>query len=96
MLTEAVRLRPNFPPSHATLAGALREVGRLDDSIAAYRRALTFPENAATADVHNNYGIALALRGRTAEAAAAWREALRLDPNLADARTNLELLQKRN
>jgi Tfp pilus assembly protein PilF len=95
LLTEAIRLRPDFAPSHASLAGALREIGRIDESIATYRRALQFPENAASADVHNNYGIALALRGRTAEAAAEFREALRLNPDLADARTNLDLLQKR-
>jgi Flp pilus assembly protein TadD len=95
LLTEAVRLRPDLAPSYATLAGALMEVGRLDDSIATYQRALSFPENAASADVHNNYGIALAYRGRTAEAAAAWREALRVNPDFADAKTNLERLQKK-
>ncbi len=91
---EANRLRPNFGPSHASLAGALREVGRLDEAIATYRRAHAFPENASSPDVHNNYGIALALAGRPQEAAAAWREALRLNPEFADARTNLERLQK--
>lgn len=93
-LTEAVRLRPDFGPSHASLAGALREVGRIDESMAAYRRALEFRENALSADVRNNYGIALALGGRPAEAAAEFREALRLNPNLADARTNLQLLAR--
>ncbi len=93
-LTEAVRLRPDFGPSHASLGGALQEVGRIEESIAAYRRALEFPENARSADVRNNYGIALALAGRTADAAAEWREALRLNPNLADARTNLQALER--
>jgi Flp pilus assembly protein TadD len=93
-LQEAIRLRPDFGPSHASLAGALWEVGRLDESIAAYRRALEFPENATSADVRNNYGIALALRGRTAEAEAEFREALRLNPRLTDAQTNLERLRE--
>jgi Flp pilus assembly protein TadD len=93
-LTEAVRLRPDFGPSHASLAGALREVGKIDESIAAYRRALEFRENAMSADVRNNYGIALALGGRSADAAAEFREALRLNPNLADARTNLQVLER--
>jgi Flp pilus assembly protein TadD len=94
-LQQAIRLRPEFGPSHASLAGALREVGRLDDSIAAYQRALQFRENATSADVRNNYGIALALRGRTTEAASEFREALRLNPRLTDAQTNLELLERR-
>jgi Tfp pilus assembly protein PilF len=62
--------------------------------MAAYRRALEFRENALSADVRNNYGIALALGGRPAEAAAEFREALRLNPNLADARTNLQVLER--
>jgi Flp pilus assembly protein TadD len=94
-LQEAIRLRPDFGPSHASLAGALREVGRLDEAIATYRRALAFRENATSADVRNNFGIALAYRGLTAEAAAEFREALRLNPRLTDAQTNLELLNQR-
>ena len=42
---------------------------------------------------HNNLGGALAASGRTAEAIAEFEQALRLDPNLASARRNLELLR---
>jgi Flp pilus assembly protein TadD len=45
--------------------------------------------------VRNNFGIALAYRGLTADAAAEFREALRLNPRLTDAQTNLELLNQR-
>ena len=75
--------------SNASLAYALREVGRLGDSIAAYRRAIAFPENAASASVRNNYGITLAMAGQRDEARAEFREALRLDPALTSARDNL-------
>jgi Flp pilus assembly protein TadD len=88
-LSEAVRLRPDAAASHASLAYALREIGRLDESIAAYRRAIQFPENATRAAVRNNFGITLAMAGRSADARAEFREALRLDPTLAGVRENL-------
>ncbi|MBD1997942.1 tetratricopeptide repeat protein [Leptolyngbya sp. FACHB-541] len=61
--------------------------GRVDEAIAAYRRALQIDPNLAVA--HNNLGIVLARRGRLQEAADAYREAIRLDPNLANAYNNL-------
>jgi protein O-mannosyl-transferase len=88
-LQEAVRLDPRLAAAHASLGGALQALGRLDESIAAYKRALEFPENASSALVHNAFGVSLAQRGRMTEAIAEFREALRLDPSLQDARANL-------
>ncbi|MBD1868470.1 CHAT domain-containing protein [Cyanobacteria bacterium FACHB-471] len=66
--------------------------GRLNEAIAAYRRAIQIDPNLAVA--HNNLGIVLARRGRLQEAADAYHEAIRLDPNLANAYNNLaEVLQ---
>jgi len=87
--TEAIRLDPSMAESHASLGAALQAMGQLDASIAAYRRALDFPVNAQSAPVRNSYGVSLAQRGRLQEAAAEFREALRLDPSLQDARNNL-------
>ena len=87
--TEAIRLDPSMPESHASLGAALQGLGRLDASIAAYRRALEFPVNAQSAPVRNSYGVSLAQRGLLREAAAEFREALRLDPSLKSARDNL-------
>ena len=86
---EAIRLDPSMAESHASLGAALQGLGRLDASIAAYRRALEFPVNAQSAQVRNSYGVSLAQRGLLREAAAEFREALRLDPSLQDARNNL-------
>ncbi|MBD2054699.1 CHAT domain-containing protein [Oculatella sp. FACHB-28] len=61
--------------------------GRLNEAIAAYRRAIQIDPNLAVA--HNNLGIVLARRGRLQEAVDAYREAIRLDPNLANAYNNL-------
>lgn len=60
---------------------------RLDEAIAAYRRAIQIDPNLAVA--YNNLGIALAQQGRSQEAADAYREAIRLEPNLANAYNNL-------
>ena len=87
--TEAIRLEPSLAESHASLGAALQGLGQLDASIAAYRRALEFPVNAQSAPVRNSYGVSLAQRGRLTEAAAEFREALRLDPSSKDARNNL-------
>jgi predicted O-linked N-acetylglucosamine transferase (SPINDLY family) len=52
--------------------------GRIDEAVAAYRRALLFaPRHAA---VHHNLGVALAASGRADEAASSLREAASLDP----------------
>ena len=42
-----------------------------------------------SAETHNNLGIALANQGRLTEATAQFTEALRLQPDLADAHRNL-------
>jgi tetratricopeptide (TPR) repeat protein len=55
--------------------------GRIDEAVAAYRRALHFaPRHAA---VHHNLGVALAAAGRADEAASSLREAASLDPTSA-------------
>jgi tetratricopeptide (TPR) repeat protein len=86
---EAIRLDPSLAEAHASLGAALQALGQLDASIAAYRRALGYPVNAQSAPVRNSYGVSLAQRGRLREAADEFREALRLDPSLQDARNNL-------
>ena len=94
-LAEAVRLDPSIADAHASLGAALQMLGRFDESIAAYQRALEFPRNAQSPAVRNSYGASLAQRGRTREAAAEFREALRLDPSNQDARNNLARLAGR-
>jgi Flp pilus assembly protein TadD len=45
-------------------------------------------------EAHNNLGSALAASGRKEEAIAEFEHALRLNPNLASTRRNLELIRK--
>jgi Flp pilus assembly protein TadD len=63
---------------------SLGESGRLDEAIASFREAVRLKPDFARA--HFNLGVALYRRGDRAGAAAALREAGRLDPGDPDIR----------
>ena len=65
---------------------ALKELGRLEESIAHYRRAVELRPDFA--DGHNNLGIALSAQKQHAAALAAFDDALKLRPDFADALHN--------
>jgi tetratricopeptide (TPR) repeat protein/SAM-dependent methyltransferase len=64
--------------SSYALGNALAQQGRLDESVAYYRRALSLRPDYVEA--HNNLGIALQGQGLLKEAAASYRDALSLRP----------------
>ena len=69
------------------MGNALKEVGRLDEAIACYRRALELrPEYG---EVHGNLGAVLIDQGKFAEAAVACRRALELKPDYVEGHVNL-------
>lgn len=77
----------------SALAWGLRAeaTGRLDaNALSLYDRALALDPSMAA--LHNNRGLVLAALGRRAEAARAFREALRRDPAFELARKNLAAL----
>ena len=81
---------PHVPPeAQAALqrAQAQREAGHLDAALNECDAALRAAPH--WAEAHSLRGILLDGLGRTREAAAAYRRALRLDPTLRDAATNL-------
>ena len=61
-----------------------------DRALLLYNKALQASPNSVTVLV--NLGALEAERGNTARAAELWQKALRSDPGLAEAATNLELL----
>jgi Flp pilus assembly protein TadD len=85
-LEQAVRLRPGDAVARELLAKVLFSLGRPEEALPHYAELAHLRPSPAS---HNNLGSALARSGRLAEAVAAYREALRLDPGFAEAHANL-------
>ena len=66
---------------------ALQEMGRSEEAIVQFKRALNvYPNSAMT---YNNLGLALASQGRPDEAILQFEKAVEIDPGLAKAHNNL-------
>jgi len=89
--SSATQSSPHSESAWRTLAWRSFEAGRLEDAVVAAERALTLGNEARA---HLILGVALARRGDTADAGRSLEEATRLDPELADAWSNLALLQQ--
>jgi tetratricopeptide (TPR) repeat protein len=85
--TVAVALRPGSPGAHNTLGGALHDIGRLNDAIAAFKQAIALDPKYAMA--HHNLGYALTAKDRLDEAIAAYQQAIANDPKFVSAHYNL-------
>ncbi len=73
--------------AHNNLGLALADLGRLDEAIAQYQKALEIRPNYMEA--HINLGIAMGQRGRPDEVIAHYRKALEIKPGSAIAQNNL-------
>lgn len=88
----ALGFAPDFEPAVIGLARALHGSGRSDE---AERMLLAAAERRESSHYWNGIGVIRLEGGRRNEAADAFRRALRIDPNLAEARANLERLERR-
>jgi superkiller protein 3 len=82
----ALQLRPGFPAARANLDQALRA---RDRSLSSSMGASPSAGAVQTAEALNQRGIALAQQGRAAEAEAAFRQALQVQPDSPMAPNNL-------
>ena len=80
--TEALRLGPNDADCHTLMGLVLSELGRTDESTAAYREALRLEPEHAWA--RHNIAVTRANRQRLSSALAGFREAANLDPGIGD------------
>jgi len=87
LLEHAVNVVPdNYSPRN-NLGFALEKLGRTQEAIAHYSKALRLNPNYKEA--HNNLGLALAKQGNAEEAKRHYIEALRIDPGFQEAHNNL-------
>jgi Tfp pilus assembly protein PilF len=86
-LRDALSVRPEHERANVNLGVTLGRQGRVEDSLACFARVLP------PAQARCNVGLILAQEGRVEEARRSLREALRLDPNLAQAKAFLARLE---
>lgn len=80
-------IHPDDVNLHINLGVTLDAMGRYDEALTCYQRALAlYPENAI---LHNNRGTVLQAMGRDEEALVCYERALELNPNYPDALNNL-------
>ncbi|MEW6329982.1 MAG: sulfotransferase [Pseudomonadota bacterium] len=79
LIAHAVRLNDAVPLYHRNLGELCRRQGRLDEAVAAGRRATALAPN--DIDAHYNLGLALTDKGEWEAAIRAYRRALELNPD---------------
>jgi tetratricopeptide (TPR) repeat protein len=80
-------LKPDYAEAHSNLGVTLKELGRLDEAAASYKKAIALKPDYAEA--HSNLGVTLKELGRLDEAAASFKKAIAVKPDYAEAHTNL-------
>ena len=86
LFSSAVRAYPESAKMHQAVGQVFAERGLMDRAILAFQRALSIREEAMT---YNNLGNAYGVKGAFAQAADAYRQAVGLDPQYAEAWMNL-------
>lgn len=83
MWRDVVQKSPGNPRAHNNLGGALTQLGRHDEALAAYRRAVALDPDFPEADL--NVGVALAQRGDVDGALHHYARAVRMAPDRPEA-----------
>jgi Flp pilus assembly protein TadD len=76
---QAITLQPDFAEAHFNLARALKDLGRVDESIASYRRTLELRPDSAPAWI--NLANVLSQANRVEASIDAYRQVIKLVPN---------------
>ncbi len=87
---EEVARHPDSPEAQRNLGQALAEIGRFDEAIVLYQKALVL--NPEDAEAHCGLANVLLCVSRADEAAAEYSKALELNPDDAQARASLDVL----
>jgi FkbM family methyltransferase len=92
MISRAIKRNGRDPSYFCNLGVALKELGKLDEAVAAYRQAVRLKPDLAEA--HSNLGVALKELGKLDEAVAAYRQAIGIKADYAEAHSNLGIALK--
>jgi len=87
MISQAIALKEDDPFLYNNLGSAFKDMGRLNEAEASYRRALALDPRFV--DALSNLGSVLRTRGRTDEAMDCYRRLLLVNPEHAGAHDNL-------
>ena len=87
-LNQSLAINPDDSDTHHYLGLVLVELGKRDEAIEHYQKAIALRPSAA-AETHTALGLVLALQGKTDAAIHHHRQALRENPKLADGHNNL-------
>lgn len=90
--TKATELDDTYADAHLNKGVALAEIGRWEDALLAYRKALSLPTLTTPDTAYQNLGVALYNLKRYRDAEQALRFAIGLDPKLAAAYYHLGLV----
>jgi tetratricopeptide (TPR) repeat protein len=91
-LRQATEVRPHWPAAFLNLGDAQWLVGEEERVLVSFERAVS--QAPRSADAHHRLAAARHEKGRLGEAAAGYREALRIDPSHASAARGLARLQR--
>lgn len=91
LISHALGLNAGQPTFHCNLGAALGDLGRLDEALASYQRAVVLKPDYVMAIC--NLGNTQRKLGRTGEAAASYQRALVLDPAYPEAHCHMAILQ---
>ena len=92
--TDAQAKKPSAPELHYNIGNVLFRKGEIDKAIEEYGRAQASAPTRLRQAAAYNQGNALLQQGKVQEAIGSYVQALRLDPNDAEAKRNLELALK--
>jgi predicted O-linked N-acetylglucosamine transferase (SPINDLY family) len=87
LISQAIKQNGQNAAYFCSLGITLKNQGKLDEAVAAYRQAIRIKPNLAEA--HCSLGITLKNQGKLDEAVTAYRQAIRINPYLAEAHCNL-------
>ncbi len=86
-MTAIEKAKGNYPEAFFNLGRLEKSAGKLDASVANYKKALELKPDYPEA--LNNLGLVLLAQGKASDATAAWKQALELDAHYASAWVNL-------